>query len=118
MTLWNFSGQSWNDYKADKAKNTQQENLWIRMSYQMQMQWGTNKLLDDFSFIIINSKHYIISLVMRSMIKHNWTLFYLHRRNSVFKKQPSSGIQKMNCSKNPQKTCIMECNFSKSFIVL
>ena len=38
-----------------KQINTQQENLWIPMSSQMQIQQGINKLLDESSLIILNS---------------------------------------------------------------
>ena len=53
-----------------KQTNTQKRNSWVPMSYQIQMQWGTTKLLDDSS-IIINSKHDMISLVVRFMAQHN-----------------------------------------------
>lgn len=53
-----------------KQNNTQRRNSWVPMNYQIQMQRGTTKLLDDSS-LIINSKHDMISLVVRFMAQHN-----------------------------------------------
>ena len=61
-----------NDNKA-KQTNKRQANA-----------WGTNKLLDNSSLIIVNSEHYIVTLV-----KYCWIVFM--------------SIQKFSCSENSQE---------------